>query len=209
MAGSTGRGSAKRSGNRLREKSVAAENSQAGHRSSTVFQQRRFGTTRKWVAGGVRAGLDRSEDAGGAPSRRGRTRHAGRRRRPPRPARPTSPTPPEPRTGSRDTQPCRSAAADRAGRGAPGPPATSAPPDARHQARRRGRLGRPHPATRRRRPRSSTPAPAAQNRLYAPRARPDAKARSQSENCGSWEEPQNGWRSPGTRTPTGHGSTGS
>ena len=30
MAGSTGRGSAKRSGNRLREKSVAAENSQAG-----------------------------------------------------------------------------------------------------------------------------------------------------------------------------------
>ena len=37
MAGSTGRGSAKRSGNRLREKSVAAENSQAGHRSSTVF----------------------------------------------------------------------------------------------------------------------------------------------------------------------------
>ena len=25
------------------------------------------GTTRKWVAGGVRAGLDRSEDAGGAP----------------------------------------------------------------------------------------------------------------------------------------------
>ena len=66
MAGSTGRGSAKRSGNRLREKSVAAENSQAGHRSSTVFQQRRFGTTRKWVAGGVRAGLDRSEDAEGA-----------------------------------------------------------------------------------------------------------------------------------------------
>ena len=41
MAGSTGRGSAKRSGNRLREKSVAAENSQAGHRSSTAFQQRR------------------------------------------------------------------------------------------------------------------------------------------------------------------------
>ena len=39
MVGSTGRGSAKRSGNRLREKSVAAENSQAGHRSSTVFQQ--------------------------------------------------------------------------------------------------------------------------------------------------------------------------
>ena len=54
-------------GKPVREKSVAAENPQAGHRSSTVFQQRRFGTTRKWVAGGVRAGLDRSEDAEGAP----------------------------------------------------------------------------------------------------------------------------------------------
>ena len=31
---------------------------------STVFQQRRFGTTRKWVAGGVRAGLDRSKMRG-------------------------------------------------------------------------------------------------------------------------------------------------